>query len=197
MILFLFFCSCSNLFNSPNHRSSKFRNKTIAVLPFEVFTSVKHLPQGVSLSMLDSIEKRKGYVMQRDLYRYLLRESVRVRTRVKLQNVNETNLILKKRGISNADIFKMPEQELAQILNVDIIISCNLYQYKKRLNRNEDNFKNHNGINNKISTILYVYERETGRLEWKYDKSQSGFPSNYAPDAIKGLLRKAAREFPF
>ena len=182
---------------SSHRQSLKFRNKTIAILPFEVFTSVKHLPQGVSFSMLDSIEKKKGYVMQRDLYRYLLRESAQLKRRVKFQDVNITNLILKKQGIKNEDVFKMPEQELAQILDVDIVIACNLYQYKKRLNRNEKNFKNLEGVNNKISTVLYVYERETGRLEWKYDNSQSGFPSSYAADAIKGLLRKAAREFPF
>ncbi len=190
------FGACNPRFTSSNYTSKKFHYKTIAILPFEIHTSVKNLPEGVTISMLEKAERRKSIVMQRDLFRYITRELAKSSRKVKFQNINDTNNILKERGMDPPTIFKTPKKELAKILKVDVVIFGSVYQYKNKLNLDKDEEVTFSGMNNKISTILYAYEKRKGRIQWKYDSSQSGFPSEYGPEIVKGLLRKAARNFP-
>ncbi|MFK8007699.1 MAG: hypothetical protein AB8H03_15075 [Saprospiraceae bacterium] len=191
-----FFCFCNQMFTPSNYTSKKFHYKTLAILPFEIHTSVKNLPAGVTISMLEKAERRKSIVMQRDLYRYIIREFAKSTRKVNFQNVNETNNIFKKKGMDPQMIFNTPKKELAKILKVDAVIFGSVYQYKNKLNLNKDEEVTFSGMNNKISTVLYAYEKKRGRIQWKYDGSQSGFPSEVGPDVVKGLLRKAARNFP-
>jgi hypothetical protein len=200
--LMLFLClpflfgACNPKISTSTFTSKKFHYKTLAILPFEIHTSVKNLPEGVTISMLEKAERRKSIVMQRDLYRYITRELAKSSRKVKFQDVNDTNNILKKNGMDSQMIFSTPKKELAKMLKVDAVIYGSVYQYKNKLNLDKNEEVTFSGMNNKISTILYAYEKRRGRIEWKYDSSQSGFPSDYAPDVVKGLLRKAARNFP-
>lgn len=200
LILLLFlpflFGACNPKFSTSYYSSKKFHYKTLAILPFEIHTSVKNLPEGVTISMLEKAERRKGIVMQRDLFRYITRELAKSSRKVKFQNINDTNNIFKEKGMGAKAIFNTPKKELAKILKVDAVIYGSVYQYKNRLNLDKDEEVTFSGMNNKISTILYAYEKKRGRIQWKYDSSQSGFPSDVAPDIVKGLLRKAARNFP-
>ena len=192
----IFLWSCNPSFTPTNYTSTRFHNREIAVIPFEVHTSVKELPKGVTIAMIEKAEQRKAIIMQRDMYRYLLRELAKSSRKVKLQDPNKTNRIFKKYGMDHERIFKTPKKRLARILGVDAVLFGNVYQSKQKLDVNHEELLRMGGINNKISTVLYVYEKRRGRIEWKYDRSQSGFPSDVAPDVVKGLLRKAARNFP-
>lgn len=192
----LLFSSCSDFFSSSLRGSTRFYNKEIAILPFEIHTSVKHLPDGVTIAMLVKSERQKGQLMQRDLYRYLIRELAVSKRRVRLQDVNQTNKVFQELGMDYEKIFNTPKKELANMLGVDAIIFGSIYQYRNKLRMDGTDRIRYAGANNKISTILTVYDNKQGRLQWKYDKSQSGFPSEVGPDVVKGLLRKAAREFP-
>lgn len=194
--LSILFGACSPQFTSTNYTSKKFHYKTLAILPFEIHTSVKNLPEGVTISMLEQAESRKSIVMQRDLFRYITRELAKSSRKVKFQNINKTNNIFKKKGMDRQAIFNTPKKELAKILKVDAVIFGSVYQYKNKLNLDKEKEVSFSGMNNKISTILYAYEKRKGRIQWKYDSSQSGFPSEYGPEVVKGLLRKAARNFP-
>ncbi len=192
----ILFCTCNQAFTGSNYTSKKFHYKTLAILPFEIHTSVKNLPEGVTISMLENAERRKSIVMQRDLFRYITRELAKSSRKVKFQDVNDTNNIFKKKGMDPKKIFNTPKKELAKILKVDAVIFGSVYQYKNKLNLDKEKEVTFSGMNNKISTVLYAYEKKRGRIQWKYDGSQSGFPSEYGPDVVKGLLRKAARTFP-
>lgn len=196
LCLSFLFCTCNQMFTPANYTSKQFHYKTLAILPFEIHTSVKNLPEGVTISMLEKAESRKSIVMQRDLYRYIIREFAKSTRKVNFQNVNETNNIFKEKGMNSKMIFSTPKKELAKILKVDAVIFGSVYQYKNKLNLDKDEEVTFSGMNNKISTVLYAYEKKRGRIQWKYDGSQSGFPSEYGPDVVKGLLRKAARNFP-
>ncbi|MEM6966001.1 MAG: hypothetical protein AAF573_14635 [Bacteroidota bacterium] len=192
------FGSCTSSRSSSIFTSKKFRNKKIAIVPFEIHTSVKQLPKGVTIAMLEKAERRKGLIMQRDLYRYLLRASAKVKPfrRAKFQDVNTTNKIFKSLDMDLEKIHKTSKTELARLLGVDAIIYGNIYQFKQKLRIQGDDFVKYAGVNNKIATVLYAYDKKRGQIQWKYDSSQSGFPSDYGPDVAKGLLRKAARNFP-
>ena len=190
------FCTCNRMFTPSNYTSKKFHYKTLAILPFEIHTSVKNLPEGVTISMLENAERRKSIVMQRDLFRYITRELAKSSRKVKFQDVNDTNNIFKENEMDSQIIFSTPKKELAKILKVDAVIFGSVYQYKNKLNLDKEKEVTFSGMNNKISTVLYAYEKKRGRIQWKYDGSQSGFPSEYGPDVVKGLLRKAARNFP-
>lgn len=195
-LLPILFLGCYPFKQTERPVSERFYNKKIAILPFDIRTSVEHLPEGVTISMVEGFERKKARIMQRDLYRYILRELAKSSRKVKFQHVNDTNKRLKNKGISDEEALKMSKKQLAKILKVDAILYSTVYQYKNKMKWHGDDYLRYAGGNNRVSTVLNVFEKRKGRIEWKYDNSQSGFPSNYAPDAIKGLLRKAARNFP-
>ena len=192
----ILFCTCNPIFTPSNYTSKKFYHKTLAILPFGIHTSVKNLPEGVTISMLVEVEQKKSIVMQRDLFRYMIRELAKSSRKVNFQDINYTNNIFKEKGMDTQAIFSTPKKELARMLKVDAVIFGSVYQYKNKLNLDREKELRFSGMNNKISTVIYAYEKDRGRIEWKYDSSQSGFPSDVAPDVVKGLLRKAARNFP-
>lgn len=197
IILSFVLMSCQQKYAPQNYnRSTLFHNKRVAVMPFDIYTSVEHLPKGATIAMVEKAERKKARVMQRDLYRYILRELAKSSRKVKLQSLNKTIKLINESGYTDEEIIDLPKRKLAKILKVDIIVQGSLYQYKNKMRWEGDDFLRYTGSNNRVSTVINVYEKKRGRIEWKYDKSQSGFPSDYAPDAIKGLLRKAARNFP-
>lgn len=196
IILLFFFSSC---FNSPNKSKpiSKLLRKRVAVLPFQIHTAIGELPKGVKIEMINKKEQEKSTIVQLHLYRYMLREYAKSSRKVKLQHFNDTNKILKDRGLEYDDIFNLPKNKLARILKVDALVYGNLYQSKKRLQLDgQEDFKNK--VNNSIATVVYVYGRnKKDKLLWKDERLGSGFPSDYAPEVVKNLLRKTAKEFPF
>jgi len=191
------FLSCQPKYTATDYTSTRFHDKVIAIAPFDIHTTVEELPDGITNSMIEEAEKRKSLFMQRDMYRYLLRELAKSSRRVVLQNPNETNKRLKKAGLTDEMIFRVPKKRLARLAGVDAILYGNVYQTKQKFDVNNEEPFRMGGMNNKISTVIYVYDKKRGRIQWKYDRSQSGFPSNIASDIVKGLLRKAARNFPF
>ena len=100
----------------------------LAILPFEVTNWVEKIPKGATLESLKKAEMEDAYMMQRDMYRYCLREMGRQENIVQIQHVNYTNDLLKAKGISFADLRNIPKEELAEILEVDAVIYSKVNQ---------------------------------------------------------------------
>jgi len=197
LLLLILFSSCNRKYSSSNFSTNKFHNKKIAILPFQIHTTIKELPEGITMEMIDESEKRKSKTMQLDLFRYLLRAYAKSSRKVILQHYHETNRILKQKGVAYDEMFKLTKRELAKILKVDAIVYGNIYQNKRRLHLDEKALLKNDGQNS-ISSVIYVYGKsKRERIQWKDDRGESGFPSEYGPEVIKGLLRKAAANFPF
>jgi len=195
--LLIIISSCNNKFTGSTSSPDRFHRKRIAVLPFQIHTTVDELPEGITLEMINNNEKEKSNILQLHLFRYMLRAYANSSRRVILQHYNDTNKILKKRGLKYDDLFNIPKNKLARILKVDALVYGNIYQFKKKIELDGKEDVKYKG-NNSISTVIYVYGKgKREKILWKDDRATSGFPSDYAADASKNLLRKAAKSFPF
>ena len=188
---------CNPKISTTNPTPSQFSRKKVAVLPVQIHTRVNELPENISMTVVDSIEQRKSFFIQLHLYRYMLREYAKSTRRVKLQKVDDTNKILKEKGLGYDEVFKLSKRDLAKILKVDVLIYGSVYQIKHKLDLEEKKtWKTH--PENKISTVIYAYgKNRKEKLLWKDGRAISGFPGDYGGEAIKNCLRKSAREFPF
>ncbi len=97
---------------------------TIAILPILVIREDRRInKKDASLQRYRDEDRRDGIVMQRDLYRYFLRDLYKRKYPSEyVQDVNETNKILAKNGIEYKDIIRMRPSKLAKILQVDGVI---------------------------------------------------------------------------
>lgn len=189
--------SCNKNFSSTNFQDRTFYRKKVAVLPFQIHNTIEELPEGITIEMVDKAERDKCQLIQLHLYRYMLREYAKSERKVNLQSYNQTNKILKERGLTYEEIFDLPKNKLANILKVDVLLYGHVYQSKKKLQL-DGKEQMRNKVHNSIATVVYAYGKgRRKKILWKDDRSGTGFPSDYAPELTKNLLRKAAKEFPF
>jgi len=189
--------SCNQKLPSSDSAPKTFHRKKVAILPFQIHNTIEELPEGITIEMVDKAERDKCQMIQLHLYRYMLREYAKSDRKVQLQHRDRTNKILEEKGISYEEIYELPKNKLARILKVDALLYGHVYQSKKKLELDgKEKFKNK--VHNSMATVLYVYSKsKRDRILWKDDRGGTGFPSDYAPDMTKNLLRKAAKEFPF
>jgi hypothetical protein len=196
MIVFQGILSCSHeVFMAPMPTGDN-KERTMAILPFEVVTKLPRMPRGSSLAKLKEDEMQDGYTFQRDLYRYFLRDMALMGlASTKLQDFHTTNQLIAGKGIQYEEIRKIPKQSLADILDVDGIISGYMVQRVS----NEGNFLV--GLldgapnANKIELVMTLHEKKNGDLLWKF-ANKGGAKGENLYELAKNLMREVPERFP-
>ena len=172
-------------------------HEVLAILPF--FT---HLDLGEKLpvSELRSLEQKEGYAVQDALETYFGRGKKKKKFTVSFQNSEDTNALLTRNDISFENIDRYTIKELAEILQVDGIVSGNL----------DMNILLSDGLPADFSFLDYIlgdadYGRigikisdgRTGKLLWKYEQEITRKSGKNTDDLIDKMMIKAARKFPY
>ena len=116
------------------YQSKSFENlskdhKIVAIIPFEV---VLDLDRTLTKEQLIKLQGKEGFAVQNALETYFLKRHQRKDYRIEFQDINNTNAILLREGMLNQlDIYTT--QQLAEVLNVDAIISGNLAAARQAL----------------------------------------------------------------
>lgn len=197
LLLPLCLLSCShNAYLSPAFDHIKDSNETLAILPFEVINWVEKIPRGATIQSLKAAEKEDGYVMQRDLYRYCLREMHRQERPVLIQHINETNDILTEKGVAFEDLKDMSKSNLAKLLGVDAVIWSKVHQlYSRRGFMFRRIMNGVWGTRNQVEATFAIHHQSTGKLLWKYDYGLSIAGEDSVDEVSKELLRNVSRVF--
>ena len=113
----------------------------------------------------------------------------------KLQDFKTTNQIIDNHGIQYEEIRKLPKQSLAELLEVDGIISGYIVQRVS----NEGSFivglLDGAPAANKIEAILTLHEKRNGDLLWRFE-DKAGAKGGTMYDLAKNLLREVPGQFP-
>ncbi len=186
-----------NIYISTHFESLSKDHKELAIIPF--FTHLD-LDNPHSTDELKRLEEKEGYAVQEALETYFGRGKKRKKFSVSFQNCKNTNAILAKNQITYANIDRYTIRELAEILEVDGIISGNL----------DINVLLSDGVPTEFSFFDYllgdanygrigikVSDGESGKLLWKYEQEISRKSGKNTDDLIDKMMKKAARKFPY
>ena len=186
-----------NIYESEKFDELSQDHSNLAIIPF--LTNLE-LKDEISNAELKDLEEKEGYAVQDALETYFSKRKKKKKFSVEFQNIKNTNAILKQNGISydNIDVYSV--KELAQILEVDGIISGTL----------DLNVLLSKGVPTEFSLLDYIngdanYGRIgvkisdgiTGKLLWKYEKQINKKSGKNTTDLIDLMMKLASRKFPY
>ncbi|MBC8768062.1 hypothetical protein H4O18_08665 [Arenibacter sp. BSSL-BM3] len=186
-----------NIYESEKFDELSRNHSNLAIIPF--LTNLE-LKDQISNEELKNLEEKEGYAVQDALETYFSKRKKKKKFSVEFQNIKNTNAILKQNGISydNIDVYSV--KQLAEILEVDGIISGTL----------DLNVLLSKGVPTEFSLLDYIkgsanYGRigvkisdgTTGKLLWKYEKQINKKSGKNTTDLIELMMKLASRKFPY
>lgn len=197
-LIVLFASACApTIYKSNNLASSKKSVKTLAILPFTGSIDSKRLPRGTTIETLKESEEKTGYDIQNNIYTWLLRRQNKYT--VTFQDIDKTNAILQKEGITYEKMIMKEKGELCKLLGVDAIISGKTIMSKPMSEGSAivvGVLTGGFGATNKTDITLTIHDTNSTLL-WKYDHHVSGSLGSSPEKLTNSLMKKSSRKFPY
>ncbi len=197
-LLFVFSVNAQkDIFESNRFDELTEEHEVLAIVPF---ITQLDLERNISKEELKNLAQKEGYAVQDALETYFSRRKKRKKFNVDFQNVEETNALLSKNGITYESIDIRTVKELSEILGVDGIISGSL----------DLNVLLSKGVSTDFSLLDYfrgktdygrigikISDGSTGKLLWKYEKIITKKTGKNTDELIDKMMKAASRKFPY
>jgi len=197
-LLFAQFEGAKQTFESPKLKSSIASHKVVAILPFDVKITYRKQPKNFSSDANKDQEKTMAKSIQASMYTFLLRRLNDYS--VSFQDVDKTNILLKKAGVENK-LDEYTKDELAKILGVDAILGG---RFETEQTKSEGaaiaSVLLTGGFGGKTGTgslILTINNGSDGELLWRFFKTMDDSIAGSTDDLIERMMRKVSRNFPY
>jgi hypothetical protein len=190
--------SQKQIFESPNLVSEIKSHKTVAVLPFEVKLTYRKQPKNFSAEANRNQEISMSKSIQSSMYTFLLRK--RDEYTVSFQEVDRTNILLKKAGIADK-LDEYTKDEIAKILGVDSVVSG---VFENEQSKSEAGaiasailFGGLGGKTGSGSLTMAINNGSNGELLWRFFKTMDDGIGTSTDDLVEKMMRKVSRNFPY
>lgn len=192
----------TSLYQNPDFDNISKNHEIITMVPFK--TQVKLRPKqmkDMTGEQLTRLEKSEGESIQSAMYSWFLKRKKRGDlTTLKIQDPRTTNAILLKKNIDYNNMLEYTPQELANLLEVDAVISGD-FETDKPMSEGASvalalliGFW---GTTNNAIINMSVHNAEDGVLLWNYNKKVRGSLGSSIEDLINVLMRKASRRLAY
>ncbi len=180
-------------------------HKSFAILPFDVTVDANSKPAELSDEDIKAGELEKGIEMQTSFYAHLVK---RLRRKdIEVQDIDQTNRILRKNGITIENYLDYEPGELAAILKVDGIfinkakttepLTSKDRQKAMAINAATQIFTGLSlGPKSKANINSRLYDAKSGKLIWSWEYKVRGGISN-ADRAIESFIKEYVRISPY
>ena len=194
--------SQTNLYENPEFDEIAKSHKIIAVVPFK--TQVKLRPKqmkDMSNEQLHKLEKAEGEGIQTAMYSWFLKRKKRGKLlSLEVQDPKVSTALLKRNEIDYDNVLDYTPKELADILEVDAVISGD-FETNKPMSEGASValgvlFGAWGSTNNAIINMS-VHNALDGVLLWNYNKKVRGSIGSSPEDLINILMRKASRRLAY
>ena len=175
-------------------------HKQVAILPFKVAIDMKHLPKNMTVEMVHQSEKEEGVEFQRQLYTRLLQKSSAEGYTVGFQDVDQTDALMSKAGLSPDSLATHTKEEIAKALGVDAILSGTVHQTQPTstgMAMAQTLLIGFGGSTQRVDINITLHNGADSQLLWSYDHTDHGGLMNSVEGMIKSLLKKVAGNFPY
>jgi hypothetical protein len=190
--------SQKQIFESPNLVSEIKLHKTVAILPFEVKLTYRKQPKNFSAEANRNQEISMSKSIQSSMYTFLLRK--RDEYNVIFQEVDRTNILLKKAGIADK-LDEYTKDEIAKILGVDAVVSG---VFENEQSKSEAGaiasailFGGLGGKTGSGSLTMAINNGSNGELLWRFFKTMDDGIGTSTDDLVERMMRKVSRNFPY
>jgi hypothetical protein len=188
------------IYQNPQFKTLTAAHKQLAILPFAVTMTSKKLPKGVTAEQVHQQELQEGKTVQSALHTYFLKHQSSDQFSVTFQDVNKTNTLLAKAGLTPENLSQKTAEELAKILGVDGIVSGTFMTDKPMSDGAAVAMAvlvGMSGPTNSGRTSISINDGSTGELLWKYDKALSRGLGSDTSTIINAIMRKCSKMFPY
>ncbi|MHA4894835.1 hypothetical protein ACXZ1K_08795 [Pedobacter sp. PWIIR3] len=186
------------VFESPKLKAEKANHKLIAILPFATKISYKKMPKNFNVEANRDQEKTMSKSIQASMYTFLLRKASNYT--VEFQDVEKTNVLLKKAGIADK-MDEMTKDEIAKILGVDAVLggSFETEQTKSEAGAIASAivFGGFGGKTGTGTLTLTINSGQSGDLLWRFFKTMNDNITTSTDDLVEHMMRKVSRNFPY
>lgn len=192
----------TSLYENPDFDEIAISHKIIAIVPFK--TQVKLRPKqmkNMTTEQLQRIERSEGESIQFAMYSWFLKRKTRGDlSNLEIQDPRLTTSMLKKQNIDYENIMDFTPKELANILEVDAVISGE-FETNKPMSEGATvalGIVFHVwGSTNSATINMSVHNAVDSVLLWKYNKKVIGSVGSSHEDLINILMRKASRRLAY
>ncbi|KUG09937.1 hypothetical protein [Solirubrum puertoriconensis] len=188
------------IYENPQFKTLAQKHKQLAILPFAVTMTTKKLPKGVTQEQVHQQEMQEGKNVQSALHTYFLKHQSSDNFTVTFQDINKTNSLLSKAGITPENISGKTSEELATLLGVDGVVSGTFVTDKPLSDGAAVAMAVLVGVSgptNSGRTSISINDGATGELLWKYDKALSRGLGSDTSTIINAIMRKCSKMFPY
>jgi len=186
------------MYSSPKLKDEIQKQKTVAILPFDVGITYKRPPKNYDATANKNEEINTGKNLQQSMYTFMLRKSDKYI--VAFQDVDRTNALLKSKGVYDK-IDEVTQDSICKILGVDAVIKCR-YAYEKTASEAGAIAKTllFGGIGSKTGSgalTMQIYNGRDGDLLWRFSKSMDDNVWSSTDVLMDRMMRKVSRNFPY
>ena len=184
-------------FSVPNLKAEIAKHKIVAILPFRVTISFKKMPKNFDAEGNKAEEQKEAINMQQGMYTFLLRKANSYT--VSFQDVERTNLLLKKAGIFDK-LDDILQDSICKNLGVDAVIKCS-YAYEKTGSEAgaiaSTLLFGFGGSTASAVLTMQINNGTTGEMIWRFYSKLNEAAFTSANDLMERMMRKVSRNFPY
>lgn len=191
---------CATVYTDENFADYQNNHSTVAVLPFEVTIGQKSQAEGADLAQIEAAEQEEGVVFQRQLYSQFLKQWSKDKYTVKFQDVDETNVLLRRADMDVDNIRNFTKAEIGQALGVDSVISGTIKREKPMGTGAavaSAFLLGFGGVTNSVNVHMTIHDSEDGSLLWSYDHEVGGGIGSSPEGVAKSLMKDTSKKFPY
>ncbi len=192
----------TNLYENPEFDEIAKTHKKIAVVPFKTQVSLRPKQmKDMTQEQLHRMERAEGEGIQTAMYSWFLKRKKRGKLQaIEVQDPKVTTALLKRNEIDYDNITEYTPQELAQLLEVDAVISGE-FETNKPMSEGASAalgiLIGFWGSTNNAVINMSVHNAADGVLLWNYNKKVRGSLGSSPEDLINILMRKASRRLAY
>lgn len=193
-------CASPTIYTKPEFSDVTKSHRKVAILPFTVNIDSKNQSKDFTVEMARKAEKDEGYLFQQQIYAQFLKQQSKGRYTVDFQDVEYTNFLLRKGGITYENIMNYTKSDLARKLGVDAVISGTIKRTKPMSGTGAavlGILVGYWGSTNKVDVSLNLYGEKSNDLLWKYDHEASGSVGSSPERLAKSLMKGISKDFPY
>ena len=190
----IFIGGCATVYLSPDGQSLSNKHNIVAILPPSI---VLKSTKGMSAETVKQQQEDESKVFQQEIYTYMLKRKANRQMVIDIQDVEETNVTLKR---NNLDVSNMTTSELCELFGVDGILSSQ-FSLSKPMSGGAAVallfLTGFGGATNEVTVSISLKDCTQKSLIWKYDHKYSGGVLSSPADLVKTLMKDASKKMPY
>ena len=189
------------IYKNPDFNSLSAGHQKVAIIPFNVTVGAKALEEMRSAGTYDELKRQleaEGRMFQSSIYSRFLKKSKNYT--IKFQDIDRTNALIRKAGISFSDLEFADMTEIASVLKVDAVIVGNVFREKGMSQGGAVAMAiliGSYGATGTAKMNLKIFNGKDGDKLWQYTHRAKGGLGTNIDDIVLRLMKQVSRKFPY